>query len=290
MLIALLLTLYHLISRSIRMRRTLAAVIIVSLVSAELAAQEPPPASDWNVSLGAGALASPSYPGADEYRIIPFPLTQVAYRNRVFLGPSTTGTGFGIGAYALRTQQVGLAAEVGFLNDRPASRADALAGMDDRDFVATASVSLSYRLNAFEGTLGATQGLNDDAGLLGGMRISYSQRVGGRFIASAGLGATFANARQMRWDFGVTSAEASRRQALIAAGDDRLDADDGSPYDPDGGLRHLGASLSLVYILSPRWSLMGFGGVDRLSDEAATSPLVRRREQFSGGIGLGYRL
>jgi outer membrane scaffolding protein for murein synthesis (MipA/OmpV family) len=30
--------------------------------------------------------------------------------------------------------------------------------------------------------------------------------------------------------------------------------------------------------------------VDRLSDEAADSPLVRRREQFMGGLGLGYRL
>jgi outer membrane scaffolding protein for murein synthesis (MipA/OmpV family) len=44
-----------------------------------------------------------------------------------------------------------------------------------------------------------------------------------------------------------------------------------------------------MYILSPRWALLGFGGVDRLSDEAAASPLVRRREQVTGGIGLGYR-
>ncbi|MGH8572164.1 MAG: MipA/OmpV family protein [Gammaproteobacteria bacterium] len=36
--------------------------------------------------------------------------------------------------------------------------------------------------------------------------------------------------------------------------------------------------------------MVGFGGVDRLSDEATESPLVRRCEQYSGGIGLGYRL
>jgi len=45
-----------------------------------------------------------------------------------------------------------------------------------------------------------------------------------------------------------------------------------------------------MYPVSQRWSVIGFGGVDRLSDEAADSPLVRRREQFMGGVGLGFRL
>jgi outer membrane scaffolding protein for murein synthesis (MipA/OmpV family) len=95
----------------------------------------------------------------------------------------------------------------------------------------------------------------------------------------------------MRREFGVTELEATRRQALIAAGDDRLDPDDGLSYRPDGGLRHVGASLSIMYPMSQRWSLIGFGGVDRLSNEAAAdSPLVRRREQFTAGLGLGYRL
>jgi outer membrane protein len=271
------------------MRITFATLLVALVASPELAAQEAPPTSMWSVSIGGGAIVLPKYPGSDEHRVFPFPMTQVSYRNRVFLGPSTTGTGFGLGAYAIRTPRVGLAAEVGFLDSRPASRADALTEMDDRDVVATASVSLSYTLRSFEGVLSVTQGVNDNAGLLAGARVSFTQPVGGWIIATAGIGATFANARQMRWDFGVTSAEASRRRALIAAGDDRLEANEGNPYEPDGGLRHLSASLSLVYILSPHWALLGFGGVDRLSDEAAASPLVRRREQLAGGIGLGYR-
>jgi outer membrane scaffolding protein for murein synthesis (MipA/OmpV family) len=131
--------------------------------------------------------------------------------------------------------------------------------------------------------------MNDGAGLLGSARLAFTQALGSRVIATAGVGATFANARQMRWDFGVTQAEASRRQALIAAGDDRLRADEGSAYEPKGGLRNLGASLSLVFLVSRHWALVGFGGADRLSDEAAASPLVRRREQYSGGLGLSYR-
>lgn len=271
------------------MRAMIGTALLAFTASPGISAQMPQAPPNWEVSLGAGVLATPSYPGAEEHRIIPFPLTQVSYRGRVYLGPSSTGTGFGLGAYAIRTARFGVAAEVGFLNDRPASRADALAGMDDRDVVATASMSMSYRLSGFQGVLSVTQGLNDGAGLLGAASLSYGLRIGSRVNATAGVGATFANARQMLWDFGVTGAEATRRQALIAAGDDRLEADEGGHYRPEAGLRQVGASLSLMYAVSSHWAVLGFGGLDWLSDEAAASPLVRRREQISGGIGLGYR-
>lgn len=271
------------------MRATIGTILLAFTAFPGIAAQAPQAPPSWEVSLGAGVLASPSYPGAEEYRIVPFPLTQVSYRGRVYLGPSSTGTGLGLGAYAIRTERFGVAAEVGVLDNRPASRADALAGMDDRDLVATAGMSMSYRWSGFQGVLSVTQGLNDGAGLLGTASLSYGLRVASRLSATAGVGATFANARQMRWDFGVTGAEAARRQALIAAGDDRLEDDEGAPYRPEAGLRQVGASLSLMYAVSSHWALLGFGGLDWLSDEAAASPLVRRREQWSGGLGLGYR-
>ena len=93
----------------------------------------------------------------------------------------------------------------------------------------------------------------------------------------------------MRREFGITDAEAARRQALIDVGDAGLQPDDGRAYQPDGGLRHIGAGISLIYPLALRWSLIGLAGVEWLGDEAAKSPLVRRREQFAGGVGVGYR-
>lgn len=272
------------------MRHGWIAVLFPLITPAALAAQEAPPTSAWNVMVGGGALVLPRYPGSDEQRVFPFPMTQVTYRNRAYLGPSPTGTGVGLGAWVVRTARVGLAAEVGFLDGRPASRADALTGMEDRDVVATTSLSLGYSVKAFEAGLSVTQGLNDGAGLLAGARVAFNRPLGRRLIATAGLGAAFANTRQMRRDFAVSPEEANRRQALIDGGDTRLRADEGAAYSPDGGLRHVGASLSLMYLVSPRWALMGFGGVDRLGGEAAASPLVRRRAQVTGGIGLGYRL
>jgi outer membrane protein len=258
-------------------------------LSAELRAQEPPPPRSWNVTVGAGAFVYPRYPGSDEYRVIPLPLIQVNYRERVYLGPSTTGVGYGLGAYAVRTPRLGLAVELGGQDSRPESRGDALAGLEGRDAVATAGVSVSYRAGAFEGIVALSQGVNDGAGLIQTTRITYSRPLGKVFLVAA-AGAALANGKQMRREFGITDEEAARRQALIDGGDERLEPNDGHAYNPDGGLRHLGVGVSLIYPVSSLWSLMGFAGVERLSNEAAASPLVRRREQFAGGLGLGFRL
>jgi outer membrane scaffolding protein for murein synthesis (MipA/OmpV family) len=108
-------------------------------------------------------------------------------------------------------------------------------------------------------------------------------------MASVEVGAAFADARQLRRDFGVSGAEAARRQTLIDAGDPRLRPNDGLSFTPGGGVRDGGASASLMYFLSPRLALIGLGGVNWLTDEVADSPLVRSREQAWGGLSLMWR-
>jgi outer membrane protein len=233
-------------------------------------------------------FAYPAYPGSDEYRVVPFPLADARFRDRVYLGPSSTGIGFALGAYPLQSAHWRLAVEVGGQDSRPADRADALAGMEDRDFVATGGVSLSYRTGFFEGIVAASQGLNDGAGLIQTTRLVYFRPVG-KVILGAAAGVALANGKQMRREFGITDSEAARRQALVDAGDGRLESDDARAYAPDGGLRHLGLGVSLIYPVGSRWSLVGLAGVEWLGDEAANSPLVRQREQFAGGLGVGYR-
>jgi outer membrane scaffolding protein for murein synthesis (MipA/OmpV family) len=268
--------------------RLLVTAGLLGCLNGALSAQEQPPQA-WSASLGVGAIAFPSYPGSDEYRLLPVPLAQVSYRNRVYLGPSTAGPGGAVGGYLLQSPRVGLAAELAVQDDRPATRADALAGMEDRSLLATAGVSLTIRSGAVETVLGASQGLNDGGGLVATVRVGMS-RMTGRFLTTVGVTGAVADARQMRREFGVTASEARRRQVLIDSGDDRLGPADAGAYTPSAGLRHLGASLSLAFMASRRWTILCFGGVDRLGGEPSASPLVRRRAQVSGGLGLGYRL
>jgi outer membrane scaffolding protein for murein synthesis (MipA/OmpV family) len=272
-------------------------LILALAVPLRLVAQEPAAgeaqnaqhaAPEWNVNAGAMAFVYPSYPGSDDYRVVPFPLANVSFRDRVYLGPSSTGIGFALGAYPINTSHVRLAVELGGQDSRPADRADALAGMEDRDAVATAGLSLSYRTGPWEGIVALSQGVNDGAGLIQTTRLVYS-RLLGKIMLSAAVGAALANGKQMRREFGISDAEAARRQALIEAGDGRLGSDEAQPYRPDGGLRHLGAGITLIYPVASRWSLVGLGGMEWLGDRAAKSGLVRQREQFAGGLGVGYR-
>lgn len=265
------------------------SAILCGLLTGTLVGQEPPRGAVWNITLGAAAVLVPRYQGSDEFRVLPMPLARLTFRDRVFLGPSTMGPGAAIGGYFVRSARVKVVAEASVQDGRPASRADALAGMDDRDAVAAVSTTVTYRVGPLEGALGVARGLNGASGFLGSGRVSASQ-VLGRLVITAAAAATLADDRQMRREFEVTGGEARRRQALIDAGDARLEADDGRAYRPDGGVRHLGASLWIGYMLPDRWSLLGFGGVDRLGGEALRSPLVRRREQFSAGVGLSREL
>jgi outer membrane protein len=239
--------------------------------------------------VGGGAISIPSYPGSTEHRVLPFPLAKVTYRDRVYAGPSSSGAGMGIGAHAIRTRQVTLSGEVGFLQDRPTSRGDGLAGMDDQGFAVTASAAASYALGPIQASLSVAQGLNAGAGLSAGGQIGVGLPVTARTLVSAGVGATWADRRQMRRDFGVTVAEAARRQALLDGGDARLPDDAGVAYAPQAGLHHLTAGLMVMHLLTAHWGVIGLGSVERLSDAAARSSLVETRTQVTGGLAVGYR-
>lgn len=62
-------------------------------------------------------------------------------------------------------------------------------------------------------------------------------------------------------------------------------------YDADGGIQAYGATASLITQFSPRWGLSAYAKYDRLTGDAADSPIVLTygsRDQFSFGAGLTY--
>lgn len=260
---------------------------IACALGTDVAAQEGQ-RSSWSFMTGLGVMVVPEYAGSEEYHAFPVPLTEVTYRDRVYLGPSRTGLAGALGGYAIRTPRLSVLVEAGAQPDRRTSRADALAGMENRAWVGSAGATVSYRLGPAEARVGVVRGFNDDAGTLGTVGLGMPGRVG-RFMGEVGFSATFADGRQMRRDFGVTPTEAAVRQSLIDAGDPRLEPGDGAAYEPNGGLRSVGTSLFLMYGLTARWGVVTFGGAEWLGSRAEASPIVRRRGQAFGATGLAYR-
>lgn len=270
--------------------RTTLSLLLLGFAPVAAEAQEPQRPRHWDVTVGAVTLVMPEYAGADEYRILPIPIAKISYRERVYLGPSNSGLGFGVGINFFKLGALTASAEATVLDSRSADRADALAGMRDQKMAFGAGLGLAWRQGGWTIGVGAAHGLNDGAGAIATGSIGYTKMFGRTLILTTSANVTGANAKQMRREFGVTEAEAARRQQLIDDGDDRLNADEGGAYRPGTSLRSVGPSLTAIVLLSPRWSLIGFGGADYLIGDAADSPLVRRRTSLSGGVGLGFRL
>lgn len=270
--------------------RSLIAATLLGCTPELLSAQDQAPRPKaWDVTVGAITLIMPEYAGADEYRVLPIPVAKISYRERVYLGPSATGLGFGAGVNLIRAGSFTVSGEVTVLDSRSADRADALAGMNDQELAIGAGIGVTWRQGDWSIGVGGAHGLNDGASLIGTASLGYTRMFGRTLLLTPSANLTAANAKQMRREFGVTSREATRRQQLIDNGDDRLEADEGAPYRPGAGLRSIGPSLTAIVLLSPKWSLIGFGGADFLLKEAKESPLVRRTTSLSGGFGIGYR-
>lgn len=280
-------------------------LLLFSSVAGPVAAQNPgsntPPESaspnprepgppTFTLTLGAGVFAGPRYMGSDETRVLPLPIIGVDYKNRVFLGASSTGVGAGIGVNLIKSRHVTLTAGLGGSEPRPEDRADALAGMNDRRLGFNAVSGVNYQTGPLSAGLVFSAGLRDNAGLTGTGTLGLTLPVLPRIFLSLGGNITVANGDAMFFEYGITPDEAQRRANLLAGGDSRLRPGDGVAYSPGAGVRDVGATSSLAYMLSPKWSLFGFGSFTRLSDEAARSSLVRRRNAWVTGAGFTVAL
>lgn len=257
--------------------------------TASVAPKEPAPPT-FTLTLGLGVFAAPKYTGSDETRVLPLPIVGVDYKNRVFIGASSSGVGAGIGVNLIKSKHLTLTAGLGGSESRPEDRADALAGMNDRRLGFSAVSGLNYQAGPLSAGFVFSAGLRDNAGLTGTGNLGFTLPLTPRTFFTLGGNITVANKDAMFFEYGITPIEAQRRSDLIAGGDSRLRPGDGVAYSPDAGVRDVGATSSLAYMLSPKWSLFGFGGVTRLSDEAARSSLVRRRTNWTTGAGITVAL
>jgi outer membrane scaffolding protein for murein synthesis (MipA/OmpV family) len=270
--------------------RFVAFIFVLSLIftSSIEAQQVPSQPADWSGSSGGAVIAFPKYPGSDEYWVLPVPLLNVEYKGRIFLGPASSGAAGALGAYVVRTPSWSWAVTMGVTDARPESRGDALAGMGDRGIGLNAGTSFSYRRGMLQTSGVVTFGLNDTQGWTGTLSAGLGGRLGDQWFASLDANATFADTDQMQYHFGIDASQALRRHALIAAHNPKLGLDEGGPYSADAGLQSVGLNGSFGYVLSHRWTALGFLSMNRLEGDAAQSPLVRQRESFVTGLGLSY--
>ncbi len=283
---------WHVI-RSVKPRLIRIFLLVPMLALGRLAstAAAQPPASGWSVAVGGGMLVGPAFPGASDYQLMVVPSLRVRYGEK-FSASVEQGITYALldtgdfSAGPLLRVDFGREANGKSLFRVAGKKSTALTGFADVPTTLQAGVFVSHRFDHWVSRLELLQGVNGHEGFTGTLSTNYAVTPAG----PSGRGApayVFTTGPRLHWGgssyndayFGV-SPEAARLSGL-------------KTYRAGSGLTSAGWSANYVRPIDRRWSLVIFGGYERLLGDAANSPLVREKgskHQTRSGVFVSYTL
>lgn len=220
-----------------------------------------------HLTIGAGVAAVPDFEGADDYRILPFPLLDIEI-GRVFANIRD-----GIGYKVVDLPGFTVGGSVTYV--RGYRRRDVPRGIDKLSDAAGGRLFASLRQGNLSATLGATRSFGGGThGVIADARLSYAIAADQRLMIIPTLSTSWADRKHMRRYFGI-SPEESAASGLAS-------------YRPSSGFKDVSAFVTANYRLGGGLNLTGSVGLSHLLDEASDSPLVERRWQPTGFLGVSY--
>jgi outer membrane protein len=249
-------------------------------------AQESPAARDWEVLVGGGALAAPSYEGDDDYRLSILPSIQINYRKKFF---ASVEGGVGYRVFDTEAFRAGPIARLKFERDDDGDQGFAVTGDDTDDLRGLGDVDTSLELGMFaERNVGPVAlGAEIRKAVTGheGAVVEFGARWSGRSLV---LGPP------VIWSIGPRAriVDENYNSAYFGVSPQQSTASGLPVFEAEGGLHSYGLGASAIVPLSPEWTAVLFAGLDRLTGDASDNPLVQLRgaeNQGSLGFFLSYR-
>ena len=238
--------------------------------------QEPPPPADAALGaagedivleLGGGGLVGPAYEGADHYLVSPWPIVRLHYLRLPHVGAFGGGPEAGLS----------IGPSFRFVPERDADDYSDLEGLGDVDAAFELGGTIGYRFDMWRGFATVRHGFGGHHGIVGELGVDAIVEPTPRLSVSAGPRLHFADSDYLDTYLGVTAAQSA--------------ASGLSEFDPDGGLKGVGVEAEARFALTPRWSIVGSAGYERLVGDAADSPITEAgsENQFTAALGLTYR-
>ncbi len=232
-----------------------------------------------SLSIGGFAAIAPRYEGSRDYRVMGFPLVIPSFGSS-----STFGRVEFKGIDDIRYRLVdanGFEAGplLGWRFGREEDDGDLLRGLGDIDGGLVGGGYAAYRMGVIRPFISYHHQLTgDDTGGL--VRFGTEARTTlSRNIELVGtIGATYATQAYMDAYFSVTPAQAATSVAGL------------SVFDAGAGIKDVYVGLNATMPLSDSWTLRLSGKYSHLLGDAADSPVVETSSQWSGGVGLTWKL
>lgn len=257
-----------------------AAALAAGAMSAALAADkpvafEPTPASGWIVTVRANALTGPKWDGADQNGIMAFPTMSFRRAGTVQKWRSPDdGISFSVVDQA--GFEMGPVARIRGGRYYDGNRE--LFGIHDVKWTVEPGVFANIWLApTIRARAEVRHGFRGEDGFHANFGLDWVNTFD-RWTFAIGPRVELADGKFMRTNFGVTPLDALWNRQVLA-------------YRPDGGFKSLGVYSSLGYQISDAWNATLHGGYNRLSGDAADSPIVKRfgsANQFTLGLQLAY--
>ena len=219
-------------------------------------------------ALGASLQYGPRYPGADRYTAGAGGIFQLQDLRIGTLTLSDSDGWFDSDGTALR-------GSLRVQGARKASDNPELRGLEDLDTALELGGGIYHKTRAFQVYADLRHGVVGHRGWVGEAGVDMFLRPAEGLTLAMGPRVGFADGGYMRQYFGVTAPEAA--------------ASGLTEFTPGSGLYSAGIGIRAVYELNRDWAVLGSVGYDRLTGDAARSPITRQgsRDQFSVSLGLG---
>ena len=241
----------------------------------------------WSLFVGGGGFYAPNWSGDDEYSAAAVPFLRVT-KGDVFFASVQEGAGLAL----IKNKQfrAGPLATIDFGRDEDGNNPFRISGNDSLDLVGLGNISTTVALGGF-----ADYEMGDIK-----FKAKAGRAIGSHDGVTAELGADydkrfFWNGPPLFVAIGprVKWADQNYNQAYYGITDTQSTASGLDVFEAGSGIISYGVGGSLIMPLSrDGLAITFFGSYDRLTGDAANSPLVIERgskDQFFGGSALAYR-
>jgi outer membrane protein len=242
-------------------------------VAPTLKAPPPVTAYDWTITIGAEGRVEPIFQGSKDYTVRPYPIFDLRRYGTPerFRGPRD---GIGIGLIDIGNLQLGPVGQFR-MTRRESDDPSALHGLGNVPWAVEIGGFAEYWwVPWLRSRAEVRQGFNGHHGVVADLTTDAVVPVGPQLTLSGGPRLTLASTAATSPYFSIDAAQSAASGLPV--------------YDARGGVRSLGAGAQARYFWTPQWATHGFVEYERLTEDAANSPLVTQRgsaNQVTIGFG-----